>query len=40
MVDTDSIFYGCQTEDLYADMKDSMDYFDTSDYPYDHMLHS
>ena len=38
--DTDSLTYEIQTDDLYDDMAHSLDFFDTSDYPSDHFLHS
>ena len=38
--DTDSFIYHIQTPDLYNDMADKMDAYDTSDYPVDHPLHS
>ena len=38
--DTDSLLYDIQTEDVYNDMKEEQDRFDTCDYPADHMLHS
>ena len=38
--DTDSLTYEIQTDDLYDDMLQSLDFFDTSDYPSDHFLHS
>ena len=34
--DTDSFIYHIQTPDLYNDMADNMDSYDTSDYPIDH----
>jgi len=37
--DTDSLCYEVRTDDLYKDMKDSLDFYDTSDYPKDHPLH-
>ena len=40
MTDTDSVLFSCETGDIYEDMKASMDYFDTSDYPKEHALHS
>lgn len=40
MTDTDSVLFSCETDDLYRDMQCSMDYFDTSDYPKEHFLHS
>ncbi|XP_052806652.1 uncharacterized protein LOC128235904 [Mya arenaria] len=40
LTDTDSLLFSCQTEDLYHDMKMSAEYFDTSDYPEEHFLHS
>ena len=33
--DTDSLCYHVKTSDIYADMKSSMDLFDTSNYPVD-----
>ena len=38
--DTDSFIYHTQTPDLYKDMADNMDAYDTFDYPVDHPLHS
>ena len=38
--DTDSLTYEIQTDDLYDDMLQSLDFFDTSDYPKDHFLYS
>ena len=38
--DTDSLIYHIQTPDLYKDMTDNMDAYDTSDYPVDQPLHS
>jgi hypothetical protein len=39
--DTDSLCYHVQTDDIYADLlKDRDEWFDTSDYPTDHFLHS
>lgn len=40
MTDTDSVLFSCDTDDLYEDMKDSIEYFDTSDYSTEHFLHS
>jgi hypothetical protein len=37
--DTDSLCYGVQTEDFYADMRKSKELFDMSDYPKDHMCY-
>ncbi|CAN8002154.1 unnamed protein product [Ixodes hexagonus] len=34
--DTDSLKYDIQTEDIYNDMRDMREYFDTSDCPRDH----
>ncbi|XP_065180179.1 uncharacterized protein LOC135810614 [Sycon ciliatum] len=38
--DTDSFILQYATADLYADMSDMMDQYDTSNYPTDHPLHS
>ena len=38
--DTDSLCYHIQTEDVYRDMQEDQDLFDTSDYPQDHLLYS
>ncbi|XP_052127781.1 uncharacterized protein LOC127750348 [Frankliniella occidentalis] len=38
--DTDSIIVEIVTEDVYADMYEMREYFDTSDYPVSHPLHS
>ncbi|CAL1535718.1 unnamed protein product [Lymnaea stagnalis] len=38
--DTDSLCYEIETEDLYDDLLQELDRFDTSDYPKDHKLHS
>ena len=38
--DTDSFIYHIQTPDLYKEMADNMDAYDTSDYPVNHTLHS
>jgi len=41
MTDTDSLVYNITTDDVYADMYEKMDiYYDTSDYPPEHKLHS
>ena len=34
--DTDSFIYHIQTHDLYEDMADNLEAYDTSDYPVDH----
>ena len=34
--DTDSFIYHIQTHDLYKDMADNLEAYDTSDYPVDH----
>ena len=36
----DSLCYHIQTEDVYKDMQEDQDLFDTSDYPQDHLLYS
>lgn len=38
--DTDSLGYLIQTEDIYADMKEDLHLYDTSNFPEGHMLHS
>ena len=38
--DTDSLCYHIRTEDIYKDMQSDAAFFDTSDYPPDHFLHS
>jgi hypothetical protein len=38
--DTDSFILEIYTEDLYQDIKQDLDHFDTSDYPPDHELYS
>jgi hypothetical protein len=38
--DTDSLTYEIQTRDVYEDMRDDIDLFDTSDYPTTHFLHN
>ena len=38
--DTDSLTYHIRTDDLYKDMFEHLDVYDTSDYPADHFLHS
>ena len=38
--DTDSFCYHIQTEDVYKNMQEDQDLFDTSDYPQDHLLYS
>ena len=38
--DTDSLLLNIRTEDVYKDMGDNLDYYDTSDFPKDHPLHS
>lgn len=37
--DTDSLMYEIFTEDVYDDMKQIINYFDTSNYPQDNPLH-
>lgn len=36
--DTDSLMYQIQTEDVYKDMQEDQDLFDTSEYPPEHFL--
>ena len=38
--DTDSLLLDIKTEDVYKDMGDNLDYYDRSDFPKDHPLHS
>ena len=38
--DTDSLLVEIKTEDVYEDMKEHMDWYDTSDYPREHELYS
>ena len=38
--DTDSLLLEIKTEDVYKDMEASLSYYDTSDFPKDHPLHS
>nr|DAC81386.1 TPA_asm: PolB [Parasteatoda house spider adintovirus] len=38
--DTDSLCYHIETEDIYHDMRENIDLYDTSDYPKHHFLHS
>jgi len=38
--DTDSLCYVIETKDVYDDMKDVINFYDTSDYPEGHKLHS
>jgi hypothetical protein len=38
MTDTDSLVYHIETADVYKDMLDDIDAYDTSDYPANHML--
>ena len=38
--DTDSLLLEIKTEDVYKDMGENLDYYDTSDFPKDHPLHS
>ncbi len=37
--DTDSLFYHIETADIYSDMKSDAKFYDTSDYPKEHMLY-
>ena len=37
--DTDSLLYCIETDDVYVDMKQNQNYYDTSDYPKDHPLY-
>ena len=36
MIDTESLLFWCQTDDIYKDMSENPLYFDTSDYAKDH----
>ena len=38
--DTDSLLLEIKTEDVYKDMGENLDYYDTSDFPKEHPLHS
>ncbi|GFQ87084.1 uncharacterized protein TNCT_173661 [Trichonephila clavata] len=38
--DTDSLTYEIETEDIYKDMGENLNIYDTSDYPQDHALYS
>ena len=38
--DTDSLTYLIEADDVYQDMKENQDLYDTSDYPKEHFLHS
>ena len=38
--DTDSLLLEIKTEDVYKDMGENLDYYDTRDFPKDHPLHS
>ena len=38
--DTDLLLLDIKTEDIYKDMGENLDYYDTSDFPKDHPLHS
>jgi len=38
--DTDSLCYDIKTDDIYQDMQNDLDLFDTSDYPHHHPLYS
>ncbi|GFR01289.1 gastrula zinc finger protein XlCGF57.1 [Trichonephila clavata] len=38
--DTDSLTYEIETEDIYRDMGENLNIYDTSDYPQDHALYS
>ncbi|KAK3718086.1 hypothetical protein QZH41_015140, partial [Actinostola sp. cb2023] len=40
VTDTDSLCYNIKTEDIYEDMYEDLDLYDTSEYPRDHVLHS
>ena len=40
MTDTDSFLFSCQTEDVFQDMYEHRDLFDTSDFPKEHFLYS
>lgn len=38
--DTDSFLFHCVTDDIYMDMQENIDLFDTSNFPQPHFLHS
>ncbi|GFU05947.1 uncharacterized protein NPIL_565381 [Nephila pilipes] len=38
--DTDSLTYEIETDEIYKDMGENLDVYDTSDYPPDHALYS
>lgn len=40
MTDTDSLLFYCETEDIYRDMSENLELFDTSDFPEHHYLHT
>ena len=40
LTDTDSLLYDIETDDVYTDMLDDIELFDTSGYPNDHPLYS
>ena len=40
MTDTDSLLFSVQCNDIYNEMSENMELFDTSDYPETHFLHS
>lgn len=39
-IDTDSLTYHVRTQDIYQDMKEMQDFYDTSEYPKGHFLYS
>ena len=40
MTDTDNLLFYCETEDIYRDMSENIELFDTPDFPEHHYLHT